>query len=83
MKKLFLAFALIGIVGAASVNTVSAMTHSKVIVNGGGEDKTKKDKKECKKDGKCCSANGDKKCCHSKDAKTTKEADTKKAEVVK
>ena len=86
MKKLFFALALTGIVGAVSVNTVSAMTHSKVVVNCGEEDKKKKDKKECKKDGKCSSANGEKKCCHagakSPEAKTTSsdKSDTKKVE---
>ena len=42
MKNLFLALALTGFVGAASIHTVSAFTSSKVIV--GGE--------ECKKDKK-------------------------------
>jgi len=84
MKKLFFALALTGIVGAASVNTVSAMTHSKVVVNCGGDEKKEKDKKECKKDGKC--SNGEKKCCHSgtkpTDAKSTtpEKSDTKKTE---
>ena len=53
MKKLFFALALTGIIGAATVSTVSAMTHSTVIVKGG--DEKKKDKKDCKKDSKCCS----------------------------
>ena len=96
MKKLFLAFALTGIVGAVSVNTVSAMAHSKAEACCGGDEKTKKDKKcskdekaNCKSgtasaDGKCSGA--DKKCCHSKDAKTTsstENSDTKKTEVAK
>ena len=80
MKKLFFALALTGIVGAASVNTVSAMTHSKIVVNCGDDDKKKKDKcSKDKADGKC--SMGDKKCCHSKDAKatsTTDKSDTKK-----
>ena len=69
MKKLILAFALTGFVGAASINTVSAMTHTKVCVTGGEEDKKKKSKKETKKDGKCCSKDAanattaDKKSC--------------------
>ena len=98
MKKLFLAFALIGIVGAASVTTVSAMTHAKVIVGGGEECKHKKGEKCSKEKGccksttasteaKCSSASGEKKCCHAKDAKTTtsttENTDTKKVEVQK
>ncbi len=97
MKKLFLAFALIGIVGAVSVNTVSAMTHAKVIVGGGEECKHKKGEKCSKEkgccksgtastDAKCSSASGEKKCCHAKDAKTTsstENSDTKKTETVK
>jgi hypothetical protein len=70
MKKLFFTLALTGIVGAVSINTASASTFR-------GDEK--KDKKECKKDAKCSS--GDKKCCHSKDAKTssaTDKSDTKK-----
>jgi|ERR1035437_1425912 hypothetical protein len=95
MKKLFFALALTGIVGAASVNTVSAMTHSKIVVAGGGDEKKKKkkcdkDKASCKgegtasSDGKC--AAGEKKCCHagakSTDAKTAApdKSDTKKVE---
>lgn len=68
MKKLFLALALTGFVGAASINTLCAMTHSKVVVTGSEEDKNKKkDKKDCKKDAKCC----------SKDAPTASAADKK------
>lgn len=69
MKKLFFTLALTGIVGAASINTASASAFR-------GDEK--KDKKECKKDGKCSS--GDKKCCHSKDAKKseTKQTEEKK-----
>ena len=91
MKKLFFALALTGIIGAVSVNTVSAMTHSKVIVNNGGDDKKKKEK--CSKDKACCKSGtasadgkcsaGDKKCCHSKDAKaasSTDKSDVKKVE---
>ncbi|HEY4800093.1 MAG TPA: hypothetical protein VII99_13520 [Bacteroidia bacterium] len=79
MKKLFLALALTGFVGAVTVNTASAISHSKVIMKGGDDDKAKKDKKSkdkcCKSDGKsadgkCSSSNGEKKCCHSKEAKT-------------
>ena len=55
MKKLFFALALTGFLGASAINTVSAMTHAKVCVNGGEEDKKKKTKKDCKKDAKCCS----------------------------
>lgn len=76
MKKLFFALALTGIIGAATVDTASAVTHSKVFVKGGEDDKIKK--KDCKKDSKCCSkdanaSSADKKscskgsgCCHSK-----------------
>lgn len=94
MKKLFFALALTGIIGAASVNTVSAMTHSKVVVNGGGDEKKKKRKKcdkektDCKSAGtaspesKCSS--GEKKCCHSgaksTESKTSDKSDTKKTE---
>ena len=77
MKKLFFALALTGIVGAASVNTVSAITHSKVFVNGGGDDKKKK---KCTKDKACCKSKagatadakeGEKKCCKSSVATKT------------
>lgn len=81
MKKLFFALALTGIVGLASVNTVSAITNSKVVVNVVGDEKKDKDKKDCKKDGKC--SMGERKCCHSKDAKATdatEKTDTKKTE---
>lgn len=74
MKNLFLALALTGFVGAASIHTVSAFTSSKVIV--GGEE-CKKDKK-CKKGDACCkskttasnakkscSGESSKKCCSS------------------
>ena len=67
MKKLFFALALTGFVGAASINTVSAATHSKIILKGGEEDKNKKKNK--KKDAKCCSKDAanataaDKKAC--------------------
>ena len=81
MKKLFLALALTGIVGVASVNTIAAITHSKVVVGGGEEDKKKKDK--CKKDKSCCKSqtgatadakctNGEtKKCCSSATSQKT------------
>lgn len=66
MKKLFLALALTGFVGAATINTVSAMTHSKVVVSGGEEDKKKKDSKKCAKGAECCksktNATADTKC---------------------
>ncbi len=96
MKKLFLAFVLTGLVGSASVTTVCAMSHSKVVLTGGEEDKDKKkDKKKCKKDGKCCSkegtasTSGEKKSCEMKSsggcnhgaAKTTEtKTDSKPAE---
>ena len=70
MKKLFFALALAGFLAVPAVNTVSAMTHAKVIVKGGEEDKNKKkDKKDSKKDAKCCSKDAanasasDKKAC--------------------
>ena len=43
MKKLFYALALAGIVGSASIGTATAITHSKVIMKGGGDEKKKKD----------------------------------------
>ena len=83
MKKLFFALALAGFVGAATVNTVSAASHKIVFVKG-GEEKDKK--KDCKKDGKCCSKDAasadkkdcskDKKCCHSKGSTSSTETKT-------
>lgn len=74
MKNLFLAIALTGFVGAASLNTVSAFAPSKVTVGGGEE--CKKDKK-CKKGSACCksktataSTGNEKKTCSS--GETTK-----------
>ena len=63
MKKLFFALALTGFLGASAINTVSAVTHTKVFVKGGEDDKNKKDKKN-------------KKCC-SKDAANATSADKK------
>lgn len=73
MKKLFFALALTGFVGAATINTVSAMTHSKVVVGGGEEDKKKKDSKKCAKGAECCKS----KTGATADAKCTK-GETKK-----
>lgn len=72
MKNLFLAIALTGFVGAASLNTVSAFAPSKVVMGGGEE--CKKDKK-CKKGASCCkskttaTAGNEKKTCSSGEAK--------------
>jgi len=68
MKKLFLALALTGFVGAAAINTVSAMTHAKICVNGGEEDKKKKGSKKCAKGAECCKS----KTGATADAKCTK-----------
>lgn len=78
MKKLFFALALTGIIGATSINTVSALAQSKVAVSGGEEEKKKKHK--CKKEKACCKAKssaaaeskaGEKKCCASHAAAQT------------
>jgi len=83
MKKLFFALALTGFVGAATISMVSAMTHSKIVVSGGEEDKKKKDSKKCAKGTECCKsktgATADakctkgeaKKCCSSKTTSQT------------
>lgn len=71
MKNLFLALALTGFVGAASINTVSAFASAKMTVGGGEE--CKKDKK-CKKGSACCkakttaTASTEKKSCSSTNA---------------
>lgn len=55
MKKLFFAIALTGFVGAATINTASAITHTKIILKGGDNDKKKKDSS---KDKTCCKSTG-------------------------
>jgi hypothetical protein len=89
MKKLFFALMLTGLISGATINTVSAMSHAKVVSkNGQEDDKKKKDK--CSKDKACCKAKGTasadgKKCSQaaaSKDSKSETETKTqvKKAE---
>ena len=82
MKKLFFALALTGFVGAASVNTVSAMTHSKIVVSGGEEDKKKKNSKKCAKGAECCKsktgATADAKCTKGEAKKCCSSATTQK-----
>ncbi len=72
MKKLFLALAFAGIVGAASATSILVSTHSTVVSVVGdekkGDEKKKKDEKSCcKKDanGKTCSKEM-KSCCKGK-----------------
>lgn len=81
MKKLFFALAFTGFVGAASIHTVSAMTHSKIVMNGGEEDKKKKDK--CKKDKSCCKsktgATADAKCTKGEAKKCCASASSQKS----
>ena len=85
MKKLFWALALTGFVGAATINSVSAITHSKVVVLGGEDEKNKKEKKKkCCKTEASCKKDGEKKCCSkTKSDKSTSSTETKKVEVEK
>ena len=80
---------LTGFISGATIHTVSAMSHAKVVLkNGPEDDKKKKDK--CSKDKACCKAKGaastdGKKCSQpaaSKESKGTTETKTqvKKAE---
>jgi hypothetical protein len=81
MKKLFLLFALAGIVGAASATTLSSYTKATIVNVGGDEKKGGDDKKKKCEDGKkkdeksCCKkdAAGKGSCCkdkHEAEAKT-------------
>ncbi len=76
MKKLFLALALVGMVGSVSATTVSALGTDAVVVSfdkGKKKDKKKKDAccdKKSAEGAKSCSKEGDKKagCCKDKKA---------------
>jgi hypothetical protein len=66
MKKLFLALAFTGILGAASANTIASFTHVSVITVSGDEKKKKGDKKDaktCTADAKATEKGGAKACC--------------------
>lgn len=78
MKKVFLALALIGMMGSVSAITVSAAAGTTVVNVNGDKGKDKKKKKDKKKDGCCsstattdsakkegCSKEGEKKKCCS------------------
>lgn len=73
MKKVFLMAAFAGLLASSAV------------ANTFGDDKDKKTKKECTKEGKSCAGEkkegcakeGKSSCCKSKTASTEKEADTK------
>ncbi len=68
MKNLFLAFALTGFVGAATISTAAVITHAKVIYSGGEECKKCKNGKKgstCCKDKATTNANTEKGCSSS------------------
>ena len=74
MKKLLLIAAFAGLLGSSAV------------ANTKGDDKSKKDKKECKSGDKACAgekkegcAGGEKSCCKKKEASAATPADTKPA----
>ena len=68
MKKLFLMFALTGMVSAASASTISLLSSNTVITVLGDDKGKKKDEKSCKKGEKSCKKDG-KSCCKKGDKK--------------